>query len=121
MNKNGGWLDKGNLMAGAPIDHGGGFNTILEIVVRPNTTLQNRLVRWWLPVTSSLILRGTPRHLLSNVGLFNNKIKQHVTNQNVCTQVDNKLHLNLIKVDYQSNTEKQHATIYNRINNKKMG
>ncbi|AES74935.1 hypothetical protein MTR_6g015030 [Medicago truncatula] len=40
---NGGWPDNGNLIAGGPADLGGGSDTILEIVVGPNTTPQNRL------------------------------------------------------------------------------
>jgi len=31
-------------MTGGPTDLGGGYDTILEIVVEPNTTPQNRLV-----------------------------------------------------------------------------
>jgi len=42
---NGGWPDNKNLIAGGPTDFGGGSDTILEIVVGPNTTPQNRLVR----------------------------------------------------------------------------
>jgi len=46
MNINGRWPDNGNLIAGGPMDLGGGSDSILEIVVGPNTTPQNRLVRW---------------------------------------------------------------------------
>ena len=57
-----GQTDSGNLTAGDPTDVGGGPDIIFEIVVGPNTTLQNRLVRRGLP---SLII------LLSDVGYFN--------------------------------------------------
>jgi len=30
---NGGWADSGNLIVGGPIDHRGGYDTMLEIVV----------------------------------------------------------------------------------------
>jgi len=35
---NGGWPDSRNLIASGPTDLGGGSDTILEIVVGPNTT-----------------------------------------------------------------------------------
>jgi len=41
---NGGWSDSGNLITGGPRDLEGGFDTILEFVVGPNSTPQNRLV-----------------------------------------------------------------------------
>lgn len=50
---------------------------------------------------------------------FNSQIKQHATNQSDWAQVVNKFHL--IKLDYRVTPKKQHATIYNIINNKKMG
>jgi len=37
----GGWPDRGNLIAGGATDMGGGSDTILEIVVGPNTTPRN--------------------------------------------------------------------------------
>jgi len=41
---NGGWPNGRNLIAGGPTSLAGGSNTILEFVVGPNTTAQNRLV-----------------------------------------------------------------------------
>jgi hypothetical protein len=34
-----------NLIAGGPMDRGGDSDTILELRVEPNSTLQNQLVR----------------------------------------------------------------------------
>jgi len=41
----GGLPDSRNLIACDPIELGGGSDTILKIMVEPNTTLQNRFVR----------------------------------------------------------------------------
>jgi len=38
---NSGWPDNGDLIANGSMDLGGDSNTILEIVVRSNTTRQN--------------------------------------------------------------------------------
>jgi len=45
VNINGGWPDNGNLKAGGLTDLGEGSDTVLKIVVGPNTTSQNRFVR----------------------------------------------------------------------------
>jgi len=42
---NGGWPDSRNLLAGSLMDLGGDSDTILEILVGPNTTPQNWFVR----------------------------------------------------------------------------
>jgi len=42
---NGGRPDSGNLIAGGPMDLGKDSDTILNFVVGPNTTPQNRVVR----------------------------------------------------------------------------
>jgi len=42
----------------------------LEIVVGPNTTPQNRLVRWWLPP----LINTCSNHVLSDVRLFNTSL-----------------------------------------------
>ncbi|MCI42284.1 hypothetical protein A2U01_0063521, partial [Trifolium medium] len=44
MDINVGWPDSGNLITGGPTDCGGDSDTILELGVEPNPTLQNRLV-----------------------------------------------------------------------------
>jgi len=45
MDINGGWPNSRNLITVGPTALGGGTDTILEIVVGPTTTPQNRLVR----------------------------------------------------------------------------
>jgi len=54
-------------MVDDPMDLEGGFDAILEIVVRSYTTPKNRLVMWGLPP----FINTLSGHLLSNVGLFN--------------------------------------------------
>jgi len=60
-----GGLDSGNLITGGLMDLGGGSDTVLEIMVVPNTTPHNRLVRWGL----SPLVNTCSSHLLSDMRL----------------------------------------------------
>jgi hypothetical protein len=74
------WPVSGNLIVGGPTNLKRGSETILKMVVRPNTKPQNQLMMWGLPP----LINRCSSHLLSNVRLFNKS--------NNLTQIINQLY-----------------------------